>query len=170
MITTRIDKGKNDKVQELLFHPFKQKRILRICGTGPLLKDKALFFNKQLDEPITFKATQGWLTNFKNRFGIRLFSVQGKKLSGDTDEEIQKIITEGGYPLNNVYNPDESGLYIKSLPQRTLALIEEKQAPGYKESKERVTIMNFSNATGTHKVPMLLIGKSGRSRCFKNVV
>ena len=85
-------------------------------------------------------------------------------------EEIQKIVIEGGYPLDNVYNADETGLYIKSLPQRTLALVEEKQAPGYKESKERVTIMNCSNATGTHKVLLLLIGKSSRPRCFKTVV
>ena len=102
--------------------------------------------------------------------------MQGEKLSGDTDGasafkvEIQEIITEGGYSLDNVYNADETGLYVKSLPKRTLVLVEEKHAPGYKESKERVTIMNCSNATGTHKVPLLLIGKSDRPRCFKNVV
>ena len=84
--------------------------------------------------------------------------------------EIQEIITEGGYSLDNVYNADETGLYVKSLPKRTLVLVEEKQAPRYKEWKERVTIMNCSNATGTHKVPLLLIRKSGRLRCFKNVV
>ena len=102
--------------------------------------------------------------------------MQDEKLSGDTDGasafkvEIQEIITEGDYSLDNVYSAAETGLYVKSLPKRTLVLVEEKQAPGYKESKERVTIMNCSNATGTHKVPLLLIEKSSRPRCFKNVV
>ena len=54
---TRINKGKNDKLEELLFHWFKQKRSLGICITRPLLKEKALFLNKQLDGPITTKIT-----------------------------------------------------------------------------------------------------------------
>ena len=116
---TKIDKGKNDKLEELLFHWFKQKRSLGICITGPLLKEKALFLNKQLDGPITFKASQGWLTKFKNRFGIRQLSVQGEKLSGDIDGasafkvEIQEIITEGDYSLDNVYNADKTDLYVR---------------------------------------------------------
>ena len=57
---TRIDKGKNDKLEELLFYWFKQKISLGISVTGPLLNEKALFFNKQLVGPITFKASQGW--------------------------------------------------------------------------------------------------------------
>lgn len=45
----------------------------------------------------------------------------------------------------------------------------EVAAPGYKLSKDRVTVMVCANATGTHKIPLLLIGKSKNPRCFKNV-
>ena len=35
--------------------------------------------------------------------------------------------------------------------------------------KERVTLMTCSNATGMHKLPLVLISKSANPRCFKNV-
>ncbi|KAF2895127.1 hypothetical protein ILUMI_11047 [Ignelater luminosus] len=45
--------------------------------------------------------------------------------------------------------------------------LREMSAPGYKASKEQVTLMACANATGTHKIPMILIEKSQKPRCFK---
>lgn len=55
------------------------------------------------------------------------------------------------------------------MPKKTLAPADEQEAPGHKESKERVTIMTCANATGSHKIPLLLIGKSQRPRCLKGI-
>ena len=172
---TRIDRGQNAKLENILFNWIKQKRSLGVSLSGPLIKKKAQFFHQQLGGTATFKASQGWLGRFKARFGIRQLSVQGERLSADTEavvecqEAIQKVIAEGQYSKDNVYNADETGLYSKSLPTKTLALADEKQVPGHKESKERVTIMNCFNATGTHKVQLLLIGKSQSPRCFNGI-
>ena len=38
-----------------------------------------------------------------------------------------------------------------------------------KKPKERVTSMACSNATGTHKLPLMVIGKSRNPRCFKHI-
>ena len=38
-----------------------------------------------------------------------------------------------------------------------------------KKQKERVTLMACSNATGSHKLPLMFIGKAANPRCFKNV-
>jgi len=57
----------------------------------------------------------------------------------------------------------------KSLPSKTLVATYEKKAPGRKVLKNRVTIMICSNASGTHKIPLLVIGKVKKPRCFKNV-
>ncbi|KRT82819.1 hypothetical protein AMK59_3662 [Oryctes borbonicus] len=43
-------------------------------------------------------------------------------------------------------------------------------APGYKRSKERVTVMACSNASGRHKFQLsMLIGKSAKPRALKNI-
>lgn len=43
----------------------------------------------------------------------------------------------------------------------------EKSAPGRKISKERITFLTCTNGTGTHKLQLLVIGKSKNPRCFK---
>ncbi|GFT03195.1 tigger transposable element-derived protein 6 [Trichonephila clavipes] len=40
---------------------------------------------------------------------------------------------------------------------------------GGKLSKERLTVLACTNATGTHKIKLVVIGKSRSPRCFKNV-
>lgn len=52
---------------------------------------------------------------------------------------VSKEITEKGFSHEQVYNVDESGLYWKSLPRKTLVLAGEKEAAGQKISKERLT-------------------------------
>ena len=42
-------------------------------------------------------------------------------------------------------------------------------APGPKISKDRITALACANATGSHRLPMLVIGKSKKPRCFKHV-
>ncbi|GBN10664.1 Tigger transposable element-derived protein 2 [Araneus ventricosus] len=55
------------------------------------------------------------------------------------------------------------------LPTKILASRKEAAAPGYKRSKDRVTVYLCSNAAGTHKVPVMLNGKSVKPRAFKNI-
>lgn len=70
---------------------------------------------------------------------------------------------------HQVYNADESGLFWKVLPNKTLAHSGEKSAPGRKVSKERITFMPCSNASGSYKLKLLVLGKSMKPRAFKNV-
>jgi hypothetical protein len=78
-------------------------------------------------------------------------------------------VEKEGYSQDSVYNADESGLFWKALPRKSLVSCQEHAARGFKVSKERVTIMTCANAAGTHKLPLLLIGKSKKPRCFKNI-
>ena len=73
------------------------------------------------------------------------------------------------YTLNQIFNCDETGLYYKLMPQKTLASSFEKSADGRKTQKDRVTINACANASGTIKLPLLLIGKSKNLRCFKHI-
>ena len=69
-----------------------------------------------------------------------------------------QAMTEG-YSANQIFNCDETGLYFKMLPGRTLASVH-NQPEGTKKAKDRVTINVCANASGTIKLPLLLIGKA----------
>ena len=71
------------------------------------------------------------------------------------------------YNLQDIFNTDEFGLFFQVLPNRTLELKGEKCTDG-KHSQVRLTGMSAISATG-EKLPLLVIGKSQNSRCFKNV-
>ncbi|XP_008183146.1 jerky protein homolog-like [Acyrthosiphon pisum] len=131
--------------------------------------------NTKLKGPEDFKANSGWLHKFKSRHEIRELQIQGESLSADSSSAenfkqiFQLFVEKEGYSQDSVYNADESGLNWKALPRKSLASCQEHAARGFKVSKERVTIMTCANAAGTHKLPLLLIGKSKKPRCFKNI-
>ncbi|GFW22610.1 tigger transposable element-derived protein 1 [Trichonephila clavipes] len=82
-------------------------------------------------------------------------------------EELAKIIEDGDYSADQVFNADETGLYWKKLPNRTYIAKDEKTASGHKASKDRVTLLLCSNASGDRMLKPLLINKSLRPRALK---
>ena len=70
------------------------------------------------------------------------------------------------YKLEFIYNMDETGLFYRMVPNRSLASV---QRCGVKKDKERVTVALCSNANGSDKLPLLIIGKRKKPRCFKNI-
>lgn len=71
------------------------------------------------------------------------------------------------YTLENIFNADEFGLFYQCLPNKTLHLKGEKCSGG-KHSKVRLTGLAAGNAYG-ERLPMFVIGKSAKPRCFKGV-
>ncbi|GFX22344.1 tigger transposable element-derived protein 1 [Trichonephila clavipes] len=82
-------------------------------------------------------------------------------------EELAKIIEDGDYSADQVFNADETGLYWKKLPNRTYIAKDEKTASGHKVSKDRVTFLLCSNASGDRMLKPLLINKPLRPRALK---
>ncbi|KAJ8892127.1 hypothetical protein PR048_004707 [Dryococelus australis] len=70
---------------------------------------------------------------------------------------------------DQIFNYDEMGLNFKILPAKTLARKSEAATPGYKRSKERITMLACSNATANLKMKLAMIAKSKSPRPFKNV-
>ena len=71
------------------------------------------------------------------------------------------------YPLENMFNGDEFGLFCQCLPNKTLHLKGEKW-PGGKHSKIRLTWLAAGNAY-SDRLPMFVIGNANKLRCFKGV-
>ena len=67
------------------------------------------------------------------------------------------------YEVKDIYNADEFGLFYEFLPNKSYQFKSEK-CNGGTLSKIRITV---ENAFGD-KLPMFVIGKTKKSRCFKN--
>ena len=65
------------------------------------------------------------------------------------------------YPLEDIFNADETGLFFRMLPNQTLATSVRK---GTKKDKERITLLLTANAAGTEKLKPIVIGKSAQPR------
>ena len=65
---------------------------------------------------------------------------------------------------------DETGLFYRMLPRYGLILQSEdsKTVRGKKKQKERVTLVVCANATGSHKLPLMMIGKYNKPACFNS--
>ena len=118
----------------------------------------------------TLQFSSEWLHKFKNHNRIHQ-----KKLYGEADSINNTTIIEAllllhekcaTYPLERIYNMDETGLFYRLEPDRTLAT---KRLSGCKKNKERISVALCSNADGSHKLKPLIIGKSAKPRCFKNI-
>lgn len=170
-----MKKASDEKLEDAIYLWFLQKRSQGQPISGLLLCEKALQMNEQLGGPSEFKASTGWLKNCKLRHGIRELEVQGKALSADVSgaeafkKSFLKIVEEGSFSKDDVYNADETGLNWKAIPHKLLVSRRERSAPGFKSSKQRITIMVCANASGQHALPLLVIGKSKNPRCFKGV-
>jgi hypothetical protein len=119
-----------------------------------------------------FVASSGWLESFQHRHSISLKIEHGEAggvdinaLTNWQEEVLQHELKN--YGPDDIFNVDETGLFWRMLPSKTLAFKGEKCSSG-KKSKERITVLIGSNMSGSEKVPLLVIGKSQYPRAFKN--
>lgn len=113
--------------------------------------------------PLTFNRpsfSTGWAYSFRKYWKIDFHQLKGQagsvdmvKIAGKV-EEIKDVIA--GYPINDVYNADETGLFLQTLSNWTL---NREKTSGYKSATSRVSILFCVNATGTDKRKPLILSK-----------
>ena len=117
-----------------------------------------------------FRFSQGWLTKFKERYHITKRIKHGESASADPEavekgrEDMRRITSH--YSLKDIYNMDETGLFYKLQPGKTLS---DKAVSGTKINKDRLTVALCMNADGTDKLKPLIINKSKRPRSFGKI-
>ena len=119
----------------------------KVVITGDILKSRAAKFWGALpqyegqEQP---KFSNGWLWGFQQRYNIREYVYHGEAASAEIDKpesiaqmELVRQLAEE-YGPDNTLNMDETGLFWKLTPDRTLAT---QSGSGGKKSKDRITLI-----------------------------
>lgn len=165
----RIKPAKFPELEKRLmaeFHTARNTGKINISGTFLIEKARQIATELQIEN---FQFSSGWFTNFKTRNRITCVTSCGESAKVDLSDidawlEANQSTLKSFNP-NDVYNLDETGLFFRMQPKRTLA-IRGEQCHGGKVSKDRVTIMLCTNMNGTDKHPLLAIGRANKPRCF----
>ncbi|KAL4132268.1 hypothetical protein QTP88_009457 [Uroleucon formosanum] len=122
--------------------------------SGPMLEQKAEFFAEKIGHS-DFKATEGWISRWKDRHNIKFKRFHGEKSSTDTNganewslaklPEILKKISP-----QDIYNADETGLFYRATPDGSLCYKRET-LEGSNKAMDRITVLCCCNMTGTDK-------------------
>ena len=167
----KMKKSTNSDLDEAVFLWFKNARSNNIPVSGNIIKEKAISLSKSLDLA-DFKASEGWLDKWKQRHNVTFKTVSGEENSVTpemtaswSETYLPTILSR--YELKDIYNEDEFGLFYQALPDKSFYFIGNRCSSG-KHSKIRFTGLAAGSATG-EKLPLFVIGKSAKPRCFNGV-
>ena len=171
VIRRKLCAGAHEALDAPVFKWFLNMRSQKVSLSGGIIQEKASIYAKELNTE-NFKASNGWLRRWKERRNITFKTISGESNSVTSEmvnawKETSLPTLLSNYELKDIYNADEFGLFYKCVINKTYQLKSEK-CSGRKLSKIRITWMAATNAAGD-KIPMFVIGKSQKSRRFKNV-
>ena len=97
----------------------------RTILSDAIIIDKAKLFAERLQiSESKLQFSSGWLYKFKERNGIQLRKLHGEAGSSDQNDiiEILPLLREklSRFPLDRIYNMDETGLFYRLEPDRSL--------------------------------------------------
>ena len=168
----RLTNGHYKYLDEALHLWFKGVRAQNIVVSDKMLQEQARRFGEMFGIGREMNYSIGYISNWKNRFNIKMYKISGESKSVDQQvvnrgrEELLKLTSN--YDINDIYNFDETALFYRLMPNKTLATVSssDNKTSGIKESKERLSIGISVNATATDKCKPVVIAKYARPRCF----
>ena len=137
--------------------------LKEITLTEAMVRKKAVQLNNQLTGGSTFKASLRWVQrymkcHFLSKKNISKELETPNQAAADSFKaEFHALMQKEEYKLENVYNAEITRLRWKTIPESTLLSKKLKRLESRMGNK-KVTIFLCTNATGSHKLPVLVIG------------
>lgn len=125
---------------------------------------KAEEFNENLSLDPDFKATYYWLQKFKERQGIscanemKYLLTPTKAASNNFKANFTKFLQKNEIKLQNIYNANYTAIMWKAVPKDTPIFFRAEWTGDEDMCEDHVTVFFCVNATGCHKLPVLIIG------------
>ena len=114
------------------------------------------------------RLSNGWLQIFKTRHGIQQHVLHGEADSVDraqlTVNRMERKELIGQHSPRDVINFDESALFYRLPPNKTLATVKRN---GKKSENDRITVAMCCNMTGIETMDLVVIGKPKQPRAFR---
>jgi hypothetical protein len=113
--------------------------------TGLMVMKQARKYHEDLNIEGECEYSEGWLQKFKKRHGVKYLKICGEKASADYEaaetyiDEFAKMISDENLSPKQIYNADETALYWRYVPGKTLTAADEGAPTGFKDAKDRVT-------------------------------
>ena len=148
-----------------------------------ILKEKILFRHGVCETAKAnlgkFQSSLGWCVRFINHRNLKskvLYGSAGSAGSADVEKRESKMKELRdhlrNYPLNKIFNVDETALFYKCLPRWSYFLPKENynSLRGTKAMRDwdRITGILCTSADGKTKIPITIIGVSKNPRAFEN--
>ncbi|XP_060819666.1 jerky protein homolog-like [Bombus pascuorum] len=151
-------------LERILFHWLMKCRGYNILLSGASIRKKALEINKKLNIHPYFKASNGWLYSFLERHRISE-EYMNPEFPNPTDDVLNTFkanfnerLKDEGCTLENVYNVVYTLMMWKAVPTETSIFQHSDEIEQNEMLEDHVTAFFCANATGCHKLPVLIVG------------
>ncbi|XP_045117287.1 tigger transposable element-derived protein 2-like [Portunus trituberculatus] len=158
-----LKEGRSSDLDSALIQWFKLLRAGNVPVSGEMIMAQAKIFHAELDLQYDCKYSQGWLQKFKTRHGITLHRICGEKSIADKDaatkfvNEFAQFIAQEKLTPEQVCNADETALYWRRLPGKTLTQETEQECTG---SKDRVSVLGcIMQGDGSSPQPLHVVDR-----------
>ncbi|XP_011505646.1 PREDICTED: tigger transposable element-derived protein 2 [Ceratosolen solmsi marchali] len=152
----------NPYVGEALIAWYNRCKQQNVQLSGLMLREKALELNNLLSGKENFAASNDWFSNWKKKYGLPDFTFKEEKKPIEDSAvnqlmmTLRKAVEDESLLRCQIFKCDKTALNYKSLPNRRF--------PG-----DRITIMSCTNADGSFKLPLVVLGKSIKSTSLVNL-
>ncbi|KAG0427414.1 Tigger transposable element-derived protein 1, partial [Dictyocoela muelleri] len=163
--------AKYSEIDSFIIEKIEMLRRKNFTVNQNTIHDLALDYYKAMNDNVS-KVTKYFVKNFVKRRSINYVTLHGEAASADTtlidifkDDLKRKLEV---YNKKDVFNIDETSLYIKTCSNKSYVLDKKTDNKNVKQNKTRITLLLGTNPFG-EKMKPLLIGKSKNPRAFKNL-
>ncbi len=125
----------------------------------------------------SFSASKGWAVNFTRRYGLRtapqgdsIMNNAAASMTAEAMTNLQKRLAL--FHAKHIYSVDETALFFKVMPRVSYVHSHQDGHAALNDKvslsvNDRITAYVCSNADGSERVPLSVIGKARHSLCFK---